>query len=181
MLGTATFNNLTFTVDKAAGTITVSTDGNPAAQYKGFRFLGDPDSTGWAYGVPIPRGTYVVRGINPTMEQTGMRYIIGITPSSGSTRTTTQLWEDYEFTVSNDTTRIDMSLYIPTGWTSDTPQVCTPMICLKNLWDVAQTLTPYAPTNAELYQMIQALQSGTRSVQMRTEPEETTGEEDENR
>ena len=178
MLDTATYNNLTFAVDKEAGTITVSTDGNPAAQYKGFRFLGDPDYTGWAYGVPIPRGTYVVRGTTSTMTQAGMRYIIGITTSSEATRTTVQFWDDYEFTVSNDTTRIDMALYVPTGWTTNEPQVCRPMICLKTLWDIAPTLTPYAPTNAELYQMIQALQSGTRSMQMRTEPDEASGEEE---
>lgn len=182
MLDTGTFYNITFAVDRDAGTITVSTNGNPASAYKGFRFLGDADNTGWAYGVPIPQGTYVVRGINPTMSQTGMRYILGTTSSAESARTTVQIWDDYEFTVSNDTTRIDMSLYIPSGWNSTVPQICKPVICDKRLWTVSQSLTPYAPTNHELYMMLLALQNGTRSAPAlaMAEPEEVepeTGEE----
>ena len=45
-----------------------------------------------------------------------------------------------------------------------------PMIRRKEIAD--STHQPYAPTNRELYEMILALQSGTRSLPTQTEPEE---------
>lgn len=58
-----------------------------------------------------------------------------------------------------------------------TGETVYPMICTKTQWDISHTYEPYCPTMAEMYAMIQALQ-GTRSVQMRTVPEETSGEEE---
>jgi hypothetical protein len=34
-----------------------------------------------------------------------------------------------------------------------------PMCCLKTAWDISQAYVPHSPTNAELYEMIKALQS----------------------
>ena len=44
-------------------------------------------------------------------------------------------------------------------YTTGANQVTDLMICTKAAWDVSQKFVPYAPTNAELYAMIQALQS----------------------
>lgn len=34
-----------------------------------------------------------------------------------------------------------------------------PMCCLKTAWDISQAYVPYSPSNAELYEMIKALQN----------------------
>lgn len=79
---------------------------------------------------------------------------------------------------------------IPTSVSSLSGVIVKPMICTKAAWDVSHTFVPYCPSMAEMYEMIQALQNGTRSVpalakaepeEIRTEPEEVepeTGEEE---
>jgi hypothetical protein len=53
-----------------------------------------------------------------------------------------------------------------------------PMICTASDWAVSQKFVPYCPTLYELYQMVLALQSGTRSLSMQPETL-TKGEEPE--
>ena len=74
-------------------------------------------------------------------------------------------------------TSVLVRIYIIDG-TSVNDLTFRPMVCAKAAWDISHAYEPYCPTMAELYAMIQALQSGTRSVQMRTEPDETSGEEE---
>lgn len=140
--------NIIFSVNKLEGTITITGTGSTASAYKAFRFFGDPDNTGWSYGIPIPKGTYVLSGLPSGASQTGVRYILGITTSQSDTRTTTQIWDgDYVFTISNDTTRIDLSAYVPAGQDLSTPYVFKPMICSKSQWDVSHQFEPYALSN----------------------------------
>lgn len=68
-----------------------------------------------------------------------------------------------------------------------------PMICTKTEWAISHAFVPYCPSMQEMYQMILALQNGTRSApalstsaepeEVRTEPETEpeTGEEGEQR
>ena len=178
--------NIVFSVNKLEGTITIT--GSTASAYKAFRFFGDPDTTGWSYGIPIPKGTYVLSGLPSGASQAGVRYILGVTPSQSDARTTTQIYDGgYVFTIGNDTTRIDLAVYVPAGQDLSAPFVFKPIICTKAAWDVSQKIVPYCPTMAEMYAMILALQNGTRSAPApapalaKAEPEETepeTGEEE---
>lgn len=65
--------------------------------------------------------------------------------------------------------------------TQSNPIVFKPMICAASDWAVSQKYVPYAPTNRELYEMIQALQNGTRYAPAlaKAEPEEVRTEPDE--
>ena len=62
--------------------------------------------------------------------------------------------------------------------------VIKPMICTLADWNVSQKYVPYCPSMQEMYQMILALQNGTRSAPalVKAEPEEIkepeTGEEE---
>ena len=75
-------------------------------------------------------------------------------------------------------------IHIPAEFNqSNINYVIKPMICTKAVWYISQKYVPYAPTNRELYAMIQALQNGTRSAPAlaKADPEETepeTGEEE---
>lgn len=66
----------------------------------------------------------------------------------------------------------------------DTLSFSGAMCCTKAAWDVSHAFAPYCPSMAEMYEMIQALQSGTRSAPAlaMAEPEEIkepeTGEEE---
>jgi hypothetical protein len=43
-----------------------------------------------------------------------------------------------------------------------------PMLCSKTAWDISQEYVPYSPSNAELYEMIKALQSGTTNSSLQS-------------
>lgn len=47
-----------------------------------------------------------------------------------------------------------------------------PMICAKTYWDISQAYAPYRPSYQELYDMVLALQSGTRSLSVEPSEEE---------
>ena len=159
MSDSLTYNNVVFTVDRAAGTITISTTGGTAVAYKAFRFLGDMNNTGWQYGIPIPKGTYIISGLPDGASYSGVRYILGISLSQNEARTTVQIYDgDYTLAVNNDTTRIDLAAYVPTGQDLDTPFVFRPSIVDTRYIDISNEFMPYAPTNRELYEMILALQ-----------------------
>ena len=51
--------------------------------------------------------------------------------------------------------------------------VFRPMICSEAAWDISHAYQPYRPSYQELYEMVLALQNGTRSLSMRSEPEVT--------
>ena len=60
--------------------------------------------------------------------------------------------------------------------TDCTGMTVKPMLRLADI--PGDTFQQYAPTNRELYEMILALQSGTRSMSMRSDPEEQQAEEE---
>lgn len=135
----------TFTINND-NSITLS--GTASTTYYAFRIVGDPSSTGWSYGMPIPKGRYILTGLGSDASSTTYRYILGIATSSGANRTSTSIYEDYEFEVTNDTTRIDLAVYVAYQ-NSATPTVY-PMICSKSAYDISNKYVPYQASNAEL-------------------------------
>lgn len=59
---------------------------------------------------------------------------------------------------SGNTTDSNIAIVVKEGRTANN-LVFKPMICSKADWDISQSYQPYAPSNAELYAMIQALQT----------------------
>lgn len=153
-----TWTKITFSPNKMTGALTISTNG-AATGNKSFRLLGDMDNQGWSYGVPIPRGTYKITGLLQDAGSQTYRYILGVTTASGATRTTTNIYEDYEFTVSNDTTRIDFSVYVGAGANISTPVVIYPMICRKEAYQISPAFVPWHPDISDMWAAIQAMQT----------------------
>ena len=158
--GTHTHRNTTFT-NNGDGTCTVTTSNGASQQYHSYRIVGDPDSTGWQYGVPIPKGKYVLTGLPSGAASTTYRYILGITTSSTATRSSTSIYDDeYQFEVTNDTTRIDLAIYVATNVNLPSPGVTYyPMISRLEDYDLSPTFQPYRPSYQELYDMVKALQT----------------------
>lgn len=73
---------------------------------------------------------------------------------------------DMDFNLGNYTlTRID--IYASDNWnhsSGDTIAVSDLMVCSKTAWDISQKYVPASPSNAELYELIKALQSGSSSL-----------------
>lgn len=152
-------NGLTYTVDEAAGTVTVSgTKTVPTAvsyvvlKLSGATIYADT----WCDGEHVLSGCpaggsdakyrlYVAKG-------NYQRFDYG----EGVTLTAT------------DTTDIQIVILVAAGYTISTPLVFKPMICSKAAWNISQKKVPYCPTLQELYAMVQ---NGTRSLQTNTTPE----------
>ena len=152
-----TFYGTTFTVDKDAGTITTS---GTASGYKSFRFFGDMDNIGYSYAIPIPRGTYYIKGLPSGASASTFRYILGLYTDSSATRQTTYIYDnDYVLTVDNDTTRIDLSAYISQGNVFVNPVVWKPFLIEQNDYYADPTFVPYCPTPREMWTIIRNLHS----------------------
>ena len=152
-----TFYGTTFTVDKDAGTITTS---GTASGYKAFRFFGDMDNIGYSYAIPIPRGTYYIKGLPSGASASTFRYILGLYTDSSATRQTTYIYDnDYVLTVDNDTTRIDLSAYISQGNVFVNPVVWKPFLIEQNDYYADPTFVPYCPTPREMWTIIRNLHS----------------------
>lgn len=150
--------NSTFT-NNGDGTLTLTTSG-ASQQYYSYRIIGDSSNTGWQYGIPIPRGKYILTGLPDGASSTTFRYLLGIATSSSATRTSTSIYDKYEFEVTNDTTRIDLSAYIATNVSLPSPGVTYyPMICLIDYWRLSEAFQPYRPSYQDLYDMVKALQT----------------------
>lgn len=72
---------------------------------------------------------------------------------------------------------------IPTSVSSLSGVIVKPMICTKAAWDISHKFVPYCPSMQEMYQLILALQNGTRSApalakSAEPEVEPETGEEE---
>ena len=106
--------------------------------------------------VKIPDGDYVLSGC----------------PAGGSSDTFDLRWFRYstnksaydtgasaEVSKSGNTNDSNIAIVVKAGVTINA--TFAPMLCAKAAWDVSQTFEQYAPTNRELYEMIQALQAGT--------------------
>ncbi|MBR5298962.1 MAG: hypothetical protein IKU36_01790 [Bacteroidales bacterium] len=150
--------NSTFT-NNGDGSLTLTTSG-ASQQYYSYRIIGDSSNTGWQYGIPIPRGKYILTGLPDGASSTTFRYLLGIATSSSATRTSTSIYDNYEFEVTNDTTRIDLSAYIATNVSIPSPGVTYyPMICLLDYWRLSEAFQPYRPSYQDLYDMVKALQT----------------------
>lgn len=150
--------NSTFT-NNGDGSLTLTTNG-ASQQYYSYRIIGDSNNTGWQYGIPIPKGKYILTGLPTGASSTTFRYILGITKSSSASRTSTSIYDKYEFEVTNDTTRIDLSAYIATNVSIPSPGVTYyPMICLVDYWRFSKAFQPYRPSYQQLYDMVKALQT----------------------
>lgn len=81
---------------------------------------------------------------------------------------------DAEFNLGSYTlVRVDV--YASDNWnhsTGDDVTVTEFMVCSKTAWDISQKYVPASPSNAELYELIKALQGGTslNSVQPTAQP-----------
>ena len=135
----------TFTIN-ADNSVSFNAPSNVA--YYAFRVVGDPSTTGWQYGIPIPKGKYILTGLGSSSSGTSYRYILGITTSSTATRQSISIYEDYEFEVTNDTTRIDLSVYVASNNTVSA--TVYPMICAKSAYNISTKYVPYYASNAEL-------------------------------
>ena len=116
--------------------------------YYSFRIVGDPSTTGWQYGIPIPKGKYILTGLGSSSSSASYRYILGITTASTATRQSISIYEDYEFEVTNDTTRIDLAVYVASYNTVSA--TVYPMICAKSAYNISTKYVPYYESNAEL-------------------------------
>lgn len=151
MQSTDTQYGTTFTVNPTDGTLITS---GTATRYYGYRIMGDQSGTSYNQNVPIPRGTYILTGLPEGSSSTTHRFIIGIQTNSDETRTSTSVYDNYIFEVTNDTTRIDLSAYVATGNNSGSHTVWAPMICDYNAYLLSTKFVPYCPTLQELYQMV---------------------------
>lgn len=130
----------------ASGTAT----GNSAV-----RVIGVQGSSSYASAVPIAKGRYIVSASG--FDDNTFRLVIGIFQSESSSRSTTNIYnEPFEFEITTDTARIDLSCMIYGSGSVATGQTFYPMIRRAEIKD--DTFVPYAPTNRELYEMILALQ-----------------------
>lgn len=153
-----TWYKITFTPNKATGELTIQTDGSSNG-YKGFRILGtNADSVGWEYGIPIPKGKYKLTGLPAGSSSSTFRYLLGIAPSSSDTRSSTSVYEDYEFEITTDTARIDLSAYVAQNANISTAVILKPMICRKEAYSISPDFVPWHPPLADMWAAIQALQ-----------------------
>jgi hypothetical protein len=144
---TDTKNGATFTVN-ADHTVTVS---GHASQYYGFRIVGVQGSSTYNDAVPIPRGTYILTGLPRGSSSTTFRYLLGLCTSSTTSRTSISIYDDYIFTVTNDTTRFDLTVYVSTNANFSTPVTYKPMICPLDVYRITDKFAPYCPSGSDLY------------------------------
>lgn len=115
-------------------------------------------------------GGYTSSDTDTTNYQITFRYSDGTT----SGKMLTKGAADIDYNLANYTlVRID--IYASDSWshsTGDTVTVSELMICSKTAWDISQKYVPAGPSNAELYEMIQALQGSNSlsSVQSTAQP-----------
>lgn len=156
---TTTQNGVTFTINDDQ---TVTLTGRASAYY-GFRIVGVQGSSAYTDSVPIPKGTYILTGLPSGSSSTTFRYLLGLQTSSTATRTSTSIYDNYVFTVNNDTTHFDLTVYVATNSNFSTPVTCEPMICLVDLYNISDKFVPYVPPLRKMYEMIKSA-TGTREV-----------------
>ena len=117
--------------------------------------------------VTLPAGEYMlyVGGLTSNDTDSSTCQIIAMTSPTGTVvspyvMATRESGKYYSFTLTD--TCNDIYVYASDSYahgSGDTVTFSNLMICSKAAWDVSQKYVPYAPTNAELYEMIKALQS----------------------
>ena len=154
-----TIYKITFTPNLETGTLTIQTDG-ASTGYRSYRILGkSADNTGWEYGIPIQRGTYKLLGLPAGAGSSTFRYILGIIPSSSATRTSASVYEDYEFEITTDTARIDLSAYVSQGANISTAVTLYPMIVRKDIYTLSPDFAVGYPKLSEMWAAIKASQT----------------------
>ena len=107
-------------------------------------------------------GGYTSSDTDTTNYQITFRYSDGTTSGKSLTKGAV----DMDYNLGNYTlTRID--IYASDNWnhsSGDDVTVSELMVCSKTAWDISQKYVPASPSNAELYGLIQALQSGSNSL-----------------
>lgn len=131
----------------ANGVVTCSSS-SANTGYKNFRVIGDVEESGWSYGVPLPKGKYILTGLPSGASASTFRAILGVTQSSSDTRVSTSIYGDYEFEITTDTGRIDLSLYVAQG--NATNASFKPMICRVEDYEASTAYVAPSKTMAEL-------------------------------
>lgn len=147
---TTTTNGVTFTVDKDAGTITVSADGTQTTNTFFYLVRNDDDFRSKIIGKKIVLSGCPSGGSGSTYRLRCWHY--------DGNSIASDLGDGASFTFTNTSENYDVSIQIFAGAVCDNI-VFKPMIRDAKISD--STFTPYAPTNRELYEMILALQSNS--------------------
>lgn len=164
---TETITDVTFTVN-ADKTVTTTASGAAAARRQKALSFTVPAS--------LPAGTYVLSGC-PSGGISGTTtlyclYIWDVTANSRVSQNDTGSGVTFEWNP-DPTHSYNITVDIRSG-TNPNGFVFKPMICAKAAYDISPKFVQYAPSNRELYDMI----NGTRSLQTAAAPQERTEEEE---
>lgn len=164
---TETITDVTFTVN-ADRTVTTTASGAAAARRQKALSFTVPAS--------LPAGTYVLSGC-PSGGISGTTtlyclYIWDVTANSRVSQNDTGSGVTFEWNP-DPTHSYNITVDIRSG-TNPNGFVFKPMICAKAAYDISPKFVQYAPSNRELYDMI----NGTRSLQTAAAPQERTEEEE---
>lgn len=147
-------NNITWT-NNGDGTWIVSTSA-ASSQYYGYKIVGNPELARYDDALPIPKGKYVLTGLPQGASSLTYRYLFRVYTSS-SASTSMSLYEDYAFEVTNDVTRVDLSLYVATGVTIASPGVTyRPMLCPVDAFKMTTAFQPYRPPYGDFVDHVNA-------------------------
>ena len=104
----------------------------------------------------------------PVKLKVGVTYVISGCPSGGTSTsyridirlkgTTSVKAYDYGDGAEFTATQTDYDLCIRYQNGQAAAETFSPMLCLKSVWDISSAFVRYSPSNAELYEMIRALQ-----------------------
>jgi hypothetical protein len=157
-------NNANY-INNGDGTYTVWTS-SATSVYYAYRIVGNPDATGYAYGVPLPRGKYILTGLPSGADTSNYRYIFGLMTGPTATRQSLSIYEDYTFEVTNDTTRFDLSIYLPSYASLPSPgKLFQPMLCRQEDYQLSAAFVAGALSNAELTaKLIELVDSGAKNL-----------------
>ncbi len=162
---TETITDVTFTVN-ADKTVTTTASGAAAARRQKALVFTVPAS--------LPAGTYVLSGC-PLGGASGSTtyyclYIWDNTSNSRVSQNDTGNGVEFEWTP-NPAHSYNLTIDIRSG-TNPNGLTFKPMICAKAAYDISPKFVQYAPSNRELYDMI----NGTRSLSVSAAPQERTEE-----
>lgn len=151
---TKTQTDVTFTVNATYKTVTTTASGNAAARRSFPLDFNIPAS--------LPAGRYILTGC-PAGGKTGSTikyclYLFDLTANARVEANDDDTGNGFVFEnwTPNSSHTYRIMVDIRSG-TNPNGLVFKPMLCLKSAYDISNKYVPYAPSNAELYAMIQAL------------------------
>lgn len=159
---TQTITDVTFT-NNGDGTMTTTSSGAAAARRQKALTFTVPAS--------LPAGTYVLSGCPAGgISGTTTYYCLYIWDQTSNTRVSSNdTGSGIEFNWTPDSTHSYNITVDIRGGTNPNGLVFKPMICAKDVYEISSAFKKYVPSNAELWEMIQA-QNGTSSVQSLQSP-----------